>query len=87
MKSDYDFMEIDPPRQPRSHPLKWKELVYQVESISGDNPDVWIEELSKCNKLHEPELVCKDEDTYAVMASFSVIHDKKNNRITIRHHY
>jgi len=75
--------------QPTSHPLKWKELVDQVERMSGENPDVWIEDLRRYGPCQgvERTVVCEDEDTDGVEASFSVIHDKSNNRIVIRHHF
>ena len=77
--------------QPTSHPLKWVELVKQVRFYFGENgnPDIWIEDIRRCGPCVgvEPEIVCKDEDTDGIEASFSVIHDKGKNRITIRHHF
>lgn len=79
--------------QPTSHPLKWRYLVACVERSGLEDPDVWIEDLRRygaCRtdgKEIKTILVCKDEDTDGVEASFSTITDKKNNRIIIRHHY
>lgn len=79
--------------QPTLHPLKWRFLLNEVERSDMEDPDVWIEDLRRYGacmtdgKENEPILVCKDEDTDGVEASFSVITDKKNNRIIIRHHY
>lgn len=83
-------------RQPTSHPLKWAELVHQVETESEmENPDVWIEDIRRngpCltdGEPQKPDMVCEDsnDETDCIEASFSVIHDRKNNRIIIRHHY
>jgi len=72
-----------------SHPLKWTTLKEAVECSGMENPDIWIEDLRRygpCSGV-ERTVVCKDEDTDGVPASFSTIRDAKNNRIVIRHHY
>lgn len=77
----------------RSHPLKWSTLLETVERSGMKDPDIWIEDVRNygpCRINGEPtkaEVVCKDEGTEAIEASFSVISDAKNNRIVIRHHY
>jgi len=79
--------------QPTSHPLKWKFLLDTVEKSGLINPDVWIEDLRRYGACHQngqevqPEVVCIDEDTDGVEASFSVITNREKNRIIIRHHY
>lgn len=72
-----------------THPLKWSDLKESVERFELENPDIWIEDVSRygpCSGV-KAELVCQDEDTDAIEASFSTIFDKKNNRIIIRHHF
>ena len=75
--------------QPRSHPLKWGFLVHCIENSGMENPDIWIEDLRRYGPCIGVErfVVCKDEDTDGVEASFSVITDIKNNRVIIRHHF
>ena len=79
-------------RQPTSHPLKWEELVHQVETMTDmDNPDIWIQDIRKCGPCtpEKTDTVCtgKMDETDCIEASVSVIHDHKNNRIIIRHHF
>ena len=73
----------------KSHPLKWTTLKDAVERSGIENPDIWIEDLRRygpCTGV-DRTVVCKDEDTDGVEASFSTITDVANNRIVIRHHY
>lgn len=75
--------------QPTSHPLKWRFLVECVTNSGLNDPDIWIEDLGEygpCIGVGKT-VVCADEGTYGVEASFSVITDRANNRIIIRHHY
>lgn len=77
----------------KSHPLKWETLRDTIERSGLENPDIWIEDLRRYGACVgkdgevKPTIVCEEEDTDAVEASFSTITDKKNNRIIIRHHY
>ena len=73
----------------RSHPLKWDELKNDVERSGMDNPDIWIEDLRRYGPCSGVErcVVCTDEDTDGVEASFSTLLDTRNNRVVIRHHY
>lgn len=75
--------------QPTSHPLKWKYLVETVNRSGLENPDIWIEDVRRYGPCVgvERTVVCGDEDTDGIEASFSTIVDKANNRIIIRHHY
>lgn len=73
----------------RSHPLKWSDLKRQVEQSGMEDPDIWIEDCSRYGRCVDvvPEMVCEEEDTDAIEASFSPICDTRVNRVTIRHHF
>lgn len=73
----------------KSHPLKWTSLKDAVERSGMDDPDVWIEDLRRYGPCADVEsaIVCEDEDTDGVEASFSTIIDVLKNRIVIRHHF
>ena len=72
-----------------SHPLKWEYLKQIVEERGLINPDIWIEDLRNYGPCIgvKTTVVCESEGTEGVEASFSVISDKKHNRIIIRHHF
>lgn len=74
-----------------SHPLKWLDLVDTVKESKMGNPDIWIEDITDCGPctpvVRKSYGLDTSDSTEAVEASFSVLRDKKNNRIVIRHHF
>lgn len=77
----------------KTHPLKWLDLVdnvneYIKEHKLGENPDVWIEDITNCGPCSPaPTNTYVNEDTEALEASFATILDFTNNRIIIKHHF